>query len=348
MPAAKPSLVPKLSRRSKVGNGPRYAKADRLVDLILAFRSSRVGLTLDDIAERFDCCVRTAQRLKNAAARLAGNELIEIRDADRRVRWRLPQASMKEIARPTAGELADLHAAVRILRRDGQTARAKSLEALADKLTGGLDPAAARRLEPDLEALLETEGLAARPGPRQNIDPKIAEDLRDAMLSCRRVRLHYTTRRARRTIESVVEPYGFLFGARPYLVGRTKGSNSGPKLFALAGIRRVDAVNESFIRDPAFRIQSYASRAFGVFQEEPHDVVWRFSPTVARVAEDWIFHSSQTMEMQTDGSLIVKFRAGGLLEMAWHVYTWGGDLEVLAPRKLVEMCRAHDVNVGER
>lgn len=328
--------------------GPRYAKADRLVDLVLALRSSRVGLTLDDIAERFRCGVRTAQRLKNAAARLAGNELVENRDADRRVRWRLPPASMKEISRPTARELADLRATARVLRRDGQTARAKSLEAIADKLSGSLDPQTARRIEPDLEALLETEGLATRPGPRQNIEPKLVEELRDAMLTCHRVRLAYSIRRTGRATDQLVEPYGFIFGARPYLVARTKGSNAGPKLFALSGVRRVTPTKEAFSRDPTFQIQAYADRSFGVFQEEPHDVVWRFAPSVAKAAQNWMFHPSQRLEWKPDGSLIVRFRAGGLLEMAWHVYTWGGDLEVLAPPQLVEMCRTHDVNIGER
>jgi predicted DNA-binding transcriptional regulator YafY len=338
----------RLASRRIADTGPRYAKADRLVDLVLALRSSRVGLTLDDIAERFRCGVRTAQRLKNAAARLAGNELVEIRDADRRVRWRLPSASMKEITRPTARELADLRATARVLRRDGQTARAKSLEALADKLSGSLDPQTARRIEPDLEALLETEGLATRPGPRQNIEPKLVEELRDAMLTCHRVRLAYSTRRSGRATDQVVEPYGFIFGPRPYLVARTKGSNAEPKLFALSGIRRVAPTKEAFSRDPTFQIQAYADRSFGVFQEEQHDVVWRFPPPVAKAAQNWMFHPSQRFEWSPDGSLIVRFRAGGLLEMAWHVYTWGGDLEVLGPPQLVEMCRTHDVNIGER
>lgn len=40
------------------------------------------------------------------------------------------------------------------------------------------------------------------------------------------------------------------------------------------------------------------------------------------------------MEDQPDGSLIVRFRAGGALEMSWHLFTWGSDVEVLEPAKL--------------
>jgi predicted DNA-binding transcriptional regulator YafY len=38
-----------------------------------------------------------------------------------------------------------------------------------------------------------------------------------------------------------------------------------------------------------------------------------------------------------DGSLIVRFRAGGDLEMAWHLYTWGDHVEVLEPKRLAKM-----------
>jgi len=63
-------------------------------------------------------------------------------------------------------------------------------------------------------------------------------------------------------------------------------------------------------------LQTFAERSFGVFQEEPFDVVWRFSPTAAADARQFLFHPTQTMEDQPDGSLIVRFRAGGALEMS--------------------------------
>jgi predicted DNA-binding transcriptional regulator YafY len=51
------------------------------------------------------------------------------------------------------------------------------------------------------------------------------------------------------------------------------------------------------------------------------------------------------LEDQPDGSLIVRFSASGHLEMAWHLYLWGDDVEVLAPpalRQLVDKHRRSD------
>ena len=50
------------------------------------------------------------------------------------------------------------------------------------------------RVEPDLEALTEAEGLAMRPGPRPKINAEIVSALRQAIITRRKVRLHYLYR----------------------------------------------------------------------------------------------------------------------------------------------------------
>jgi predicted DNA-binding transcriptional regulator YafY len=47
-----------------------------------------------------------------------------------------------------------------------------------------------------------------------------------------------------------------------------------------------------------------------------------------------------------DGSVTVRFTAGGWLEMAWHLYQWGAQVEVIAPeglRRMVERYRRGDL-----
>ena len=68
-----------------------------------------------------------------------------------------------------------------------------------------------------------------------------------------------------------------------------------------------------------------------MYNEEPINVEWLFSPQVADEAAQFVFHSSQTTEKRPDGSLLVRFRAGGVLDMAWHLYTWNGRVKVLKP-----------------
>src|ERR1700730_14830753 len=96
-----------------------------------------------------------------------------------------------------------------------------------------------------------------------------------------------------------------------------------------------------------FKIDLHAQKAFGVFQNEAEidDVIWKFNPEAADHARCFVFHPAQVLEDHPDGSLIVRFRASGHLEMCWHLYMWGDQVEVLAPlalRQMVEPYRRSD------
>jgi hypothetical protein len=68
--------------------------------------------------------------------------------------------------------------------------------------------------------------------------------------------------------------------------------------------------------------------------------LWRFSPRAAATARDFLFHPTQEMTEDV-GGLTVRFTASGWLEMAWHLYLWGDQVEVLAPEALAQMVAAH-------
>jgi predicted DNA-binding transcriptional regulator YafY len=68
-------------------------------------------------------------------------------------------------------------------------------------------------------------------------------------------------------------------------------------------------------------------------------VVWKFTSKVGEDASEFLFHPHQETERLKDGSLVVRFRAGGLLEMAWHLFTWGNEVEIIKPKRLASMLR---------
>ena len=95
-------------------------------------------------------------------------------------------------------------------------------------------------------------------------------------------------------------------------------------------------------RDPAFDLDRFSRRSFGTFQEEPVAVVLRFAAGVAEDVAEFVFHPDQTVEPNDDGSTTVRFTAGGVEEMCWHLVTWGRRSPVEHParlrRRLTEMC----------
>jgi predicted DNA-binding transcriptional regulator YafY len=312
----------------------RHEPAERILQLACAMQGSRVGLSLGDIEKQFRIGRRTAQRLRDAVLRVYP-QTEQLTDSERRPRWRIPTSGVVTPGALTAEDVVDLESTAKLLKQRNLRKRATALEGIARKLRAALPASTQARLEPDIEALLEAEGLAMRPGPRPLIAEEVIDTIRLAIKQGNELYVHYRGRQSRRSSGRRLQPYGFLLGKQHYLVGMSPDRHPGEaRLFALANIKQVKCLDKVFERDPNFSLQKFAERSFGVFQEEPQDIIWKFSPTVAEAVAEYEFHPRQSLEEQRDGSIIVRFRAGGQLEMCWHLYTWGANVEVVAPASL--------------
>ncbi len=315
----------------------RYARADRLIQLALEMQAARGGLTLTDIETRFDVSRRTAIRMRDAVI-AAFPQADEVPSNDRSKRWRLSTNATRPLLGITADDLASIENAAAILTRENLGEQAEELRGVASKIRASIAAELMRKIDPDLGALAEAEGLAMRPGPRPAIPASLFATLRTAIKSCRKVSFRYAARMSGTDDMRIVRPLGFLYGHRHYLVA-LKDEASGPaaanvRFYSLPQISRIRVLAESFERDPDFSLRDFVAPSFGVFEEAPVDIVWRFSAEAAPIARQFQFHPSQTVEPGDDGTLLVRFHAGGLLEMAWHLMTWGQHVEVIAPQAL--------------
>lgn len=315
----------------------RFEKVASLLDLALEMQARHMGLSLKEIAEKLGVSHRTAQRMVRGLEDTFP-DIERIEDDGREHRWRLPRKGMLPGAEVTADELADLATAAEDARKAGRGAEAASLERLLVKLKAMMRPETRRKTEPDLEALLAAEGLVAVPGPRRRVPVEIVETLRHAIKAGVKVVLEYRPRGETALETRVVDPYGFLYGHRHYLICRNPARDGdNMRKYRLPDILSVTLTDDPFERDPDFSLDAYAAQSFGVFLEESADVEWRFTPTAAPVAAEYEFHPSQELTFEPDGSLTVRFRTGGLQEMAWHLMIWGDQVEVVAPARLREM-----------
>lgn len=315
----------------------RYDKVDKMLQLAMQMQASRGGLSLQDIEQRVGVGRRTAMRMRDSLLRIFP-QAEEVETDERIKRWRIPPGVLNQLIAFSADELADLLSAVDLLKRDNLHTRAASVENIYAKLSALMKPDVARKVAPDLEALLEAEGLAMRPGPRPQFRETVIEDIRHAIKSCQKVAIQYRKRTTNRLNRRLVHPYGFLLGHRHYLVAFHEDPKANRfAIFSLPNIEEIEILDDMFERDPGFSLKEFAEQSFGIFQEKPLDVVWKFSAKAASNAKDFLFHPSQEQEELDDGSLIVRFKAGGTLEMAWHLYTWGDQVEVLEPKELADM-----------
>jgi predicted DNA-binding transcriptional regulator YafY len=251
-------------------------------------------------------------------------------------RFRIPGGLDGFMQAPTADELAELQAAIRVRARSGGHERAALLRSLRDKIASALKASSKRRIAPDLEALISAEAEVMQAGPRPMAKPEAIAALRAAVKSGVVCHFDYPAPVSEKPYERCVRPYGILYGDAYYLVGPEVGKDR-PMLW------RVDRIGEIEFGEPfpgppeSFNLTAFAENSFGIFQEPPEDVVWRFSVAVAAEARLFQFHPRQILEDQADGSLIVRFRAGGLLEMTRHLFIWGDAVDILAPPRLRTM-----------
>ena len=180
---------------------------------------------------------------------------------------------------------------------------------------------------------MEAEGLAMRPGPKPRLPEGLLALLREALKACRVVTFRYRAQSTGRRSPRHVQPYGLLYGNRAFLVGRTDRGND-MRLWRLSNMSKPEMTDETFTRDQDFDLRTFARRSFGVFQEEPMDVVLRFDARAAPDAKTFLFHPDQTTVKNKDKSLTVRFKAGGINEMCWHLITWGEGVTIEQPAKL--------------
>jgi len=306
----------------------RYEKSERLLRLCLMMSGSHIGISLGQIMQEFEVSRKTAERMRDAAVRLLPN--ITERTEETGVKYWRSTETPRVMIEIDPQEIVELRLAADVLTASNRGQSATTLRNLANKLGAGQPEKWLRRAEPDIEMLLENEGLAHRVGPRVHIVDDTFKVIRRAILATRVLRLHYSSRLNRGEREHLVEPYGLLYGSRPYLIGKVYGKED-LRHFRLQGISAIALSDQSFVRDPGFDLTNYRRQFFGSFREMAFDCVWRFSPAAAEDAAEYTFHPDQTTERDGDGGLLVRFRAGGALEMSWHLQTWGDAVEVIEP-----------------
>jgi len=321
-----------LTGRAVQSKSVRYEPATRLVRLAVLLSGSRAGLSLDEMAEHMEVGRRTIERLRDRIEEIFPQ--LSFADGEDRVRrWRLPRETLPALpAQP--GAIATLETLARELSVKGDDARASDLKDAAATLRAMMTPAALTRSEPDVELLMQAEGSAASPEPRLKLDRALLSDLRRAILGSNLLRLKYRPAEATRATVRTLCPYAILYGRRAYLIAHTS-STEPMRLWRIDRISDLVILPEVFTRQ-AFDLAAYATQSFGVFQEEPLDVVLRVAPGAAEEALCWLFHPTQVMDREADGALRVAFRAGGMQEMCWHLFTWGPAVTVMAPQRLRE------------
>ena len=171
-------------------------------------------------------------------------------------------------------------------------------------------------------------------------DLKVFDRLSQALRESREVEFDYLKPGARTVEARRVRPYHLSNRENFwYLVAHDTDKND-LRHFAVARMRSITVTTRKFERPADFDAERHFAKSFGAFVGKgDHRVVVRFSPKVADRVKERVWHRSQVEKERPDGSLELTLRVDNLEEVERWVLGWGADVEVVAPRELIDRVR---------
>lgn len=131
----------------------------------------------------------------------------------------------------------------------------------------------------------------------------------------------------------------------PYAVGRTMhaiGYREPPgkiRTFKIERIRTIELLeSEPYEIPAAFDPRAQLKDAWGIWftEREPEMVKLRFTRRVARRVQETVWHHTQEISEEPDGSILWTAQVAEWQEMLPWIRGWGADVEALAPKELRE------------
>ncbi|MBQ6516035.1 WYL domain-containing protein [bacterium] len=303
---------------------PRYSRISDILDLIVLMQSKVLGVTLSDISERFHVSRRTAERLRDAVINIIP-QINEIETLGKEKHWGFMSGYMNEIITFTPEEIAILENIKDGLRTD---LNKETLESVITKLKAH-SRKQMTKVDDAIELIMKSEGMAVTQKPCYKIDVHLFDTIRQAIKQNKKLSCKYDSK------EKVLAPYGIIYGSNAYLIG-VEGNHEKPYVYSLHKFSDIKLTSETFDKGD-FDIKDYANQSFGVYQNELMKVELLFTPEVAEDVLNFNFHPTQKVKQNDDGSVTVKFKASGELEILWHIFKWGENVKIVTPTKLKKM-----------
>lgn len=211
--------------------------------------------------------------------------------------------------RPVAGKAA-------------RTAREKLLAVL---------PSQQQELASGLNRVLVVDPIQAYSLPPH---PDVEAACRAAVEGPHPLRMLYQALSAEEPVERVVRPYGLAYrGTALYLIGFCE-LRQDVRIFRVNRILEAQVQSATFARPADFDLEEYLSAVWGIEFGPLMRVRVHFGRQVARLVRETVWHPTQRVEEEPDGSVILHMETRGTGELARWLAGFGGSAVVLEPPEL--------------
>jgi predicted DNA-binding transcriptional regulator YafY len=307
----------------------RGTQISRQWKILRLIESRWKGLTAKELSNELESDLRTVYRDLDALQN-AGFPLYTKREG-RSSKWRVVEGYKSDLPLPvTVTELMALHLSRDILRIFDGTVFQESIESLFHKVKASLPPDTIRYLNKISQRV--TVGF----GPPKYFETvgDIISRVADATGRRKRVEILYKAASTGKETLRKVDPYRVCaMNGGFYLIGLCRLRNS-VRTFALERVKKLSMLDESFHYPEDFSLDEYLQTAFRVMRGDPETVTVRFAPGAARVVRERIWHPTQEIREQEDGSLIITLEVPINYEVISWILGFGSAAEVLQPESL--------------
>jgi predicted DNA-binding transcriptional regulator YafY len=323
-----------------MARGDQLARQWRVLQTLIA---SRRGKSAAELADELECHPRTVYR-DLEALQAAGFPIYTDREDGRNL-WSLLDTVKHQIPVPfTLTELMALYFSRDMLKVFKDTHFYDSLESLFKKVKTTLPKASLSYLD-ELQQILH---VGIKPYKEYGKFREIIHQVNEAALDRETLEIVYFAMSKGRQTKRRVDPYRvWFFNGTFYLIGFCH-LRKAVRVFALDRIKMLSRTGESFAVPRDFRLEDFLKSSFGVYQGEPVRVRIRFAPEVAGYIEEKIWHESQKIRRDKDGSLLFEAEVAGTDEIRYWILTWGAKAQVLEPASLREEIRREATGILER
>jgi len=163
--------------------------------------------------------------------------------------------------------------------------------------------------------------------------------LAEAWATHRRVRITYRALDAEEATARDIDPYFIepaAAGHSTYVIALCHRHHE-LRVFKVERITDIRMTTETYEVPDEFDANELLAPAMGIVVTEDIDTVrLRFTPELARLPEETIWHPSQSVVPQSDGSAIVTLRVANTFELLSFIMQWGEKVEVIEPDGLRE------------
>jgi len=198
-----------------------------------------------------------------------------------------------------------------------------------------------------------------RLGNAMQIKPEPVNPLTDSQSAFEAIRRALQCRRAIRiTYKSPVEPecrtllhpYRLFFNRRSWYVIARSTLHRSVRTFHVGRITSFEETDSTFTIPRGFTFRQYFRNAWNMIPEPgpDHEVIVRFSPLVARNVSEVLWHSTQRIQSNDDGSVDFHVTVSGLNEISWWILGYGKEAEVRQPATLREIIRKHIAELAKK